>query len=627
MGDTLKTQPKEHQDGTPEPLDRHYDAPEKDYREWLADVLGELNLKPTASPRGEGGSGTTKSTGRTAPAGKGVKGGWVGKRLRDTLFGDPVKRTAVKEDVRARIDDQVAVGKAKPVEITGSGGNQLRGNFFSQEDHNLIQNGGKPDTTKPVVLFLSGSGGSAEDYGTDIAEFYQKSGASMLSVNYAGYGEYAKGTEIPEPTEESILQDAQAMLQHLLDQGYKSDQIVIHGYSLGGAIAGKLQTHNEAPDGDEKPGAFRGLVLDRPMLSSTAGVKGNVDNKAKALIGAAITRKLVGSMSARKAIAASSSKTPIVLTTEEETKKVEGKEGETTPNTFSITARKLRDQMSEKKDRPVTGLTGAGDHENHANMLSTNGDLLKALLAGGQDASAEIGEGGLKPSDAKKQRDLVTQEIDKHDAALSRLFSQAMNLANKAKRHDGESDAAKASLQKLADEASAAMDALCELREALGERTEPVLQRAVAKAIERGIKIIGAASNSTKEAGVVMPVPEATRDTLFDRMAGQVVALKEFVDSFNEMKEDRGFGSHVARTKKQMNDTMDRVNDLGMVSFAWAGDRAAEVTEFRKARTAASLAIALYESPPPAPRKPSGLRGVLARVKRPDRTAGTGART
>lgn len=351
-----------------------------------------------------------------APKGSGAPRTLLGKKIGRELFGEPdarrgahpdpndpklqdepgddtEMRRAKKEAREARqatidksarfkemIDTQHKLGTAAAVTVSGKGGRELKGNFFNAGNQ-AMQNG-KPDTSRPVVLFLSGSGGTAEDQGTDVAEFYQETGASMMAVNYGGYGQSTGG----DPSEKSLLEDGQAMLQHLLDLGYDSEQIIIHGYSMGGAVAGMLQAHNEKQD---DPVRVRGLVLDRPMLSSTAGVKAKF-GKGKVLdtIAAAATRASLGSMSARKALLALDSYTRAVVTSDEVTdKRKQGKDQDGNPTyvpkdtDFAQGAEIFRTQLKNKKaTRSVEGLQSGADHFDNRAMLDTNKDLLRTLV-------------------------------------------------------------------------------------------------------------------------------------------------------------------------------------------------------------------------------------------------------
>lgn len=360
--------------------------------DWARAALAELGQRqqnapgPGAQPaqRPALAAPPPRGTGPVVPAARGsgsAKTPW-GRGLSALLFGLAPGRHGVleqpqdtndddeKRDRQAKIDKsndfkrrreaQYAVGTAAEVTIASPSGNTLKGNFFAAGNKPLAN--GAPDTTRPVVLFLSGSGGTAEDQGTDVAEFYQDSGASVLAANYGGYGESTGG----RPSEQSLLEDSQAMLQHLYDLGYPPEQIIIHGYSMGGAIAGLLQSHNEASSTEEKKVAFRGLVLDRPMVSSTHGVKTNTPVPGTKRLASALTRASAGKMSARKAINASDSTTRLVVSSDQ--------------GDFAEAANALRVQLKGKGGRSVEGVQSNADHFANDVMLQKNGDLLRGLV-------------------------------------------------------------------------------------------------------------------------------------------------------------------------------------------------------------------------------------------------------
>ena len=294
---------------------------------------------------------------------------------------DPARR-----DTDNEITAMVSDGTAAPVAITKNG-RTLAGNFFTAAGHNLKASNGQPDTTRPAVLLLTGSGGRAEDQGLDMAKFYADSGASVLSLNYGGYG----GSSDGEPTEKSVNQDAQAMLQHLVDLGYDPDKIIIHGYSLGGAIAGNLKEAMESPPGGQAGIDLRGLVLDRPMLSVAQGVTGKLGDSTNPLVrggarvAASLSRQVLGKMSARKAISGSSEvDTRLVITSD--------------TGRFADDAEKLRTAL-QNNTQPgrvrtagkVAGSKSNRDHFDHKAAIAGDADamlqLVQADRAGQPDAA------------------------------------------------------------------------------------------------------------------------------------------------------------------------------------------------------------------------------------------------
>ncbi len=86
-----------------------------------------------------------------------------------------------------------------------------------------------------VVLVFHGNGGNIS-YNLDLAKGLLEYHFSVLLLDYRGYGE-SKG----KPSEEGTYLDSQAALDYLLAQkGYKPDDIILLGRSLGGPIAARL---------------------------------------------------------------------------------------------------------------------------------------------------------------------------------------------------------------------------------------------------------------------------------------------------------------------------------------------------------------------------------------------------
>lgn len=108
----------------------------------------------------------------------------------------------------------------------------------------------RPDA--PLILFFHGNGEIASDY-DDIAGLYHRAGASLLVVDYRGYG-WSTG----RPLVSTLLPDAEAVL-HGLPQvlgaaGAADVPLFVKGRSLGSAPAVHLARHF--------PQQFRGLMLE-----------------------------------------------------------------------------------------------------------------------------------------------------------------------------------------------------------------------------------------------------------------------------------------------------------------------------------------------------------------------------
>ena len=103
----------------------------------------------------------------------------------------------------------------------------------------------------PVILIFHGNGGAPAGR----AELYKALAGDdfgLLAVGYPGYG-----GNLGTPSEEHLFQSAQANYNWLMAKGYKADQIIIAGQSLGTGVAIWLaQSHRAA-----------GLLLQSPYTS------------------------------------------------------------------------------------------------------------------------------------------------------------------------------------------------------------------------------------------------------------------------------------------------------------------------------------------------------------------------
>lgn len=106
-----------------------------------------------------------------------------------------------------------------------------------------------PQPGQPVFLFFDGNGGRPE-IGDGRWRRIAEHGAGFLAVYYRGYS-----GSTGRPTEEGLRLDARAGYDWLIARGYQPRDIVIHGFSLGSAVAVQLAA--------EKPA--RALILEAPM--------------------------------------------------------------------------------------------------------------------------------------------------------------------------------------------------------------------------------------------------------------------------------------------------------------------------------------------------------------------------
>ncbi len=108
---------------------------------------------------------------------------------------------------------------------------------------------------RKVILYLHGNGKNISANAKH-ANRLMRMGFSVLLIDYRGYGR----SEGAFPNESSVYTDAQTAWDYLISKGYKPNQIMIYGHSLGGAIAIELATKH--PDG-------LGMIVEASFTSIT----------------------------------------------------------------------------------------------------------------------------------------------------------------------------------------------------------------------------------------------------------------------------------------------------------------------------------------------------------------------
>lgn len=120
----------------------------------------------------------------------------------------------------------------------------------------------------PTVLYFHGNGGNLSGLSYTFHQFRQ-AGFGALAVDYRGYGR-SEGY----PSEQGLYKDARAAYEECLRRGVQPSQLLIHGQSLGGAVAVQLAS--------EKPCA--GLILESTFSSARAIAKRLYGQTAAALM-------------------------------------------------------------------------------------------------------------------------------------------------------------------------------------------------------------------------------------------------------------------------------------------------------------------------------------------------------
>jgi fermentation-respiration switch protein FrsA (DUF1100 family) len=109
------------------------------------------------------------------------------------------------------------------------------------------------DGSPLATLFLHGNAGNITDRARAIQEI-AAAGSSVLILDYRGYGK-SSGS----PSEQGLYRDSEAGFIYLLGKNYRAGQIVLHGESLGTAVAIDLASR--------RPCAA--LILEAPFTSAS----------------------------------------------------------------------------------------------------------------------------------------------------------------------------------------------------------------------------------------------------------------------------------------------------------------------------------------------------------------------
>lgn len=203
----------------------------------------------------------------------------------NSLFGSESKRRSeLSSYTREIVKFDIAQGVVKKVTLQGEVG-RLSGILSS----GMAQQ--PPGAERKVVLFLHGSGEPAESSSSRFYPSYLAKGYDCLAVNCRGFGG-SDGT----PSESGMYADARIMFKYLVnDLGIKPENIMLHGYSLGAAVAAQLAGELSA-----QKVAVGGLLLDRPMSTLRKGVRANNGAGALSRMQGAVAKKILGSFSVKK---------------------------------------------------------------------------------------------------------------------------------------------------------------------------------------------------------------------------------------------------------------------------------------------------------------------------------------
>lgn len=345
--------------------------------------------------------------------------------VRDQVFGDSTDRRAVVSFHQRQLRDGVfrrqADNTVDPRLNTELKVDLGKGSHLSGFSASANPASAELDTSRPVVLFLSGSGGPAEQYGGELAKhFSEQKGVNFVALNYRGFGDSSDVA----PTETTITKDGFAMINHLLEQGFKPEDIIVHGYSMGALVAARIQARVEA-DGYRLAGA----VYDRPMSSATGVAESlaapdqppvsrseRVSAFVKKKLYAFGARITVGSMSTRKSL--------------ERLKQANPEGGFRSPTfvAYDNGSNTGGDELSRRMGEAlgVTTLATGGDHTDHEMAIrgAFKSDAMKDLYATRQEKDFRLwAEPSRTDLDASKRilKDSILGEEHSASEVLARL--------------------------------------------------------------------------------------------------------------------------------------------------------------------------------------------------------------
>lgn len=294
--------------------------------------------------------------------------------LNNELYGDKEARRKIGEITQTLLDHAVEKGESQKITLQGEAG-RLTG-YYHQGT--APSEGETSSPSGKVVLFLHGSGSSAEEQASAIRNHYQKQGIDMLAVNLRGYGESDGG-----PSEKGLYQDARTMFNYLVnDKGIDPSNIIIHGYSMGGPIAADLARY-AAQNGQ----AVSGLLLDRPMPSMTKAITAHEVANPAGFVGA-IAKVVNGQFSVEKNLEGLPKETSILLLTDNEGL---GNEGE-----------KLRTKLTASGYN-VTGEQTFYGHEASNRLMSQYADQIVSGLSSSASVDEDLDQQGLDTTSTKDQ--------------------------------------------------------------------------------------------------------------------------------------------------------------------------------------------------------------------------------
>ena len=101
----------------------------------------------------------------------------------------------------------------------------------------------------PLLVFFHANAETAMENTGELDELYNTSGVNLLVMEYRGYG-----TSDGYPSQEAIVADSVKLLDLVLQQPEVTNDVILHGRSIGGAIAAQV--------GLRRPSCVKGIILE-----------------------------------------------------------------------------------------------------------------------------------------------------------------------------------------------------------------------------------------------------------------------------------------------------------------------------------------------------------------------------
>lgn len=286
-----------------------------------------------------------------------AKGASSSNLLRNSLFGSFAGRSRKSNAVSD-------FANMEPFQLEGKGINNT--NLTGLKFHPTgVDPQGRPKNNGKSVIVYAGTHTNGLDQMKDTIKQYTDEGFTVYQMDYRGYGENSgKHDEDFQVSEQSLHEDAHALFEHVQqDQGADktNNDIILHGFSMGGAIASRLAadiSEQAAANCDNKQ-KLGGLTLHSSMRNLKHAASGSFGKGPLGWLAGWISKRHLGRFSTKQAlqdIAKVDPTLPVNL--------ISG--GSTGKNTDSLNLKEtgLEKAARDAGLRDVTAAQGSGKHLN-----------------------------------------------------------------------------------------------------------------------------------------------------------------------------------------------------------------------------------------------------------------------